>query len=439
MSLEEKIKTLKTSLSPASRRQAAEELFKNKDKINQEIIQVLCEALADPDKGVRDIIANNLTQLDPQWSNIICQYIASYITSERIELRNLVTDILSTIKPTNIYSITHFFDDPNPDNVKFAIDIAGLIATPEYIDLIFEKINHGDTNVRCSVVEAIGNIYNNYPNNEFNKNLLVEKFRNLYWQDEDLKPFIIEALGKICGEESQEFLITLINNEKSFFLRVAAIDALAICGTDINICYKLIDLIDTVNDELKVLFLKTIYAISYRTGQPIELPSQYRYVAQLALMENDPNTYGAGLVALGNSYKKEDVPYLLTLIFRNDADINHYMIRNLMNHSEPIVIEEFIRQLFLKYDPSDTENLDFLSFFTEEALGAPIVNIEVLIRSFIKNTINHKPVYWENIITYCLEISYEITLRELKKMYEVLDASDMNYVGDILQKFDITI
>ncbi len=438
MSLEDKITTLKTSLSPALRRKAVEDLFKNKNEFNQEIIQALCEALADSDKGVRDIIATNITQLDPQWNDIICQYIAPYITSDRIELRNLVTDILLATKPTNIYTLTHYFDDPKPDNVKFAIDIVGLIATPEYIDLIFEKIDHPDTNVRCSVVEAIGNIYYNYPQNEFDQNLLIEKFQNLYWQVEDLKPFIIEALGKIGGEESQEFLISLINNETNFFLRVAAIDALAICGTDISVCYKLIDLLDTVNDELKILFLKTIYAVSFRVGQPIELPSQYRYVAQLALMENDPDTYGAGLVALGNNYKKEDIPYLLTLVFRNDADINHFMIRNLVNSTEPIVIEEFVKQLFIKYDPSDTENLDFLSFFTEEAFGAPEQNVEILIKSFIKNTINHKPVYWENIITYCLEISHDITIRELKKMYEVSDTSELSYINDIIQKFDIT-
>jgi len=438
MSLEEKITTLKTSLSPALRRKAAEELFKNKEEINQEIIQALCEALADQDKGVRDAIATNLTQLDSQWSDIICQYIAPFITSERIELRNLVTDVLLAIKPKNIYSITQYFDNPNHDHAKFAIDIAGLIATPEYIDLIFEKIDHKDTNVRCSVVEAIGNIYLNYPENEFDKNLLIERFQSLYWQDEDLKPFIIEALGKIGGEEAQEFLISLINNETNFFLRVAAIDALAICGTDISICYKLLDLFDTVNDELKILFLKTIFAISFRVGQQFQLPSSYRYVAQLALMENDSDTYSAGLVALGSNYTKDDVPYLLTLVFRNDEEINQFMIRNLINTKNPSVIEEFIKQFFLKYDPSDTENLDFLSLFTKESFGAPTANKEILIRSFIKNTIYHKPIYWENIITYCLEISYEITLKELKKMIEVSDSSELNYINDILQKFDIT-
>lgn len=438
MSLEDKITTLKTSLVPAMRRKAAEELLRNTNEINQEVIQILCEALSDNDKGVRDVIATGITQLDPEWNDLICQFVVPYIRSERIEIRNLVTDILLTIKPTNIFTIAHYFDDPNPDNVKFAIDIVGLIASADYLELIFEKIDHHDSNVRCSVVEAIGNIYQNYPDNNFDKALLIERFEALYWNDEDLKPFIIEALGKIGGEESQNFLISLINNESNFFLRVAAVDGLAICGTDIAVCYKLLDLFETVNDELKILFLKTIFAISFRVGEPVNLPDQYRYVAQLALMENDPDTYGAGLVALGSNYTKDDVSYLLKVVFRNDSDINHFMIRNLINSEDPVVIEEFIKQLFTKYDPSDTENLDFLAFFTEEAPVAPPANIEILIKSFVKNTVNQKPVYWENIITYCLEISYDITIKELHKMYSVSDTSELNYINDILHKFDIS-
>lgn len=438
MSFEDKITTLKTSLVPAKRRQAAEELLREIDEIDHDVIKVLCESLSDNDKGVRDVIATGLTQLEPQWNDTICQYLSPFIRSERIEIRNLVTDILLKIKPTNIFTIAHYFDDPNPDNVKFAIDIAGLIAPPDYLELIFEKIDHADSNVRCSVIEAIGNIYQNYPENNFNRLLLIERFEALYWSDEDLKPFIIESLGKVGGEESQNFLISLINNESNFFMRVAAVDGLAICGTDIGVCFKLLDLFESVNDELKVLFLKTIFAISFRVGESIELPSKYRYVAQLALMENDPDTYGAGLVALGSNYTKEDVPYLLKVVFRNDSDVNHFMIRNLVHSEDQVVIEEFVKQLFLKYDPSDTENLDFLSFISVEAATASPVNKEVLIKSLIKNTINQKPIYWENIITYCLEISNEITIKELQKMYNVSDTSELNYINDILNKFDIT-
>ncbi len=438
MSLEDKIATLKTDLLPANRRRAAEDLLRNIDEINHDVIKVLCESLADNDKGVRDVIATNITQLGPVWNDVVCQYVTPFIKSDRIEIRNLVTDILLTIRPTNIFTIAHYFDDPNPDNVKFAIDIAGLIAPPDYLELIFEKIDHSDSNVRCSVVEAIGNIYQNYPDNNFDKALLIERLEVLYWNDEDLKPFIIEALGKIGGEESQNFLISLINNESNFFLRVAAIDGLAICGTEIGVCYKLLDLFESVNDELKILFLKSIFAISFRVGESIELPNQYRYVAQLALMENDPDTYGAGLVALGSNYTKEDVPYLLKVVFRNDSEINQYMIHNLVNSQDPVVIEEFIKQLFVKYDPSDTENLDFLAFISQEATNASPVNIQVLIKSLVKNTIYQKPMYWENIITYCLEISHEITIKELEKMYNISDTSELNYINDILQKFEIT-
>lgn len=439
MSVEDKIITLKSSLIPSLRRKAAEELFRHEDLIDEKVVKALCEALSDNDNGVRDIISTNLINLNPKWYNFICENIVDYITSDRIEIRNLVSEIILAIKPTNVYVLTHYFDNPDPDVVKFAIDLVGLIANGEYIDVVLEKIDHPDANVRCSVVEAIGNIFQNNESVDYNKQLLIQRFEELYWLEEDLKPFIIEALGKIGGKEAEEFLISLINNENNFFLRVAAVDALAICGSDIFVCYKLLDMFESVNDELKILFLKTIYAISFRIGQPIELPDKYRFVAQLALLENDPDTYGAGLVALGNDYRHDDIPYLLRLIFRNDGEINHFMVRNLMNSTDPSIIEEFIKQFFVKYDPSDSENLDFLAYFTIEAPSSPSNNLKALIKSLVKHTIFQKPVFWENIITFCLEISTNITIAEIQKNYDICDLSEKAFIEEILSKFDISL
>ncbi len=439
MELKEYIKVIRESLVAADRRIAVEEILRSPELFDGEVVTTVCACIADIDYGVRDIAGSGLMQIDEVWKDLVCENLAQYSTSNDIEVRNMASDILLKIKPDNISPLIDLFLDSNHDDVKFAMDIAGQIATAEYIDLFLDHIQHYDSNVRCSVVEAVGNIFANYPENDYDKGEIIKVFEEAYWSDEDLKPFIIEALGKIGGDEVQDFLINLINNEPNFFLRVAAVDALSICSDNIGVCYTLLDLLPTVNDELKILFLKTIYAIAFRLGTAITLPDKFRYVAQLALLDNNPDSYGAGLVALGNSYIKVDVPYLMKIILRNDSEIQKFMIHNLMNTSDVIVIEEFIKVFFNKFDLTDSENLDFLSFVVAETPYSPEKNVISLVKSLIKNTINNKPVYWESIISTCLDISKELTRKELEKMKSVSDASDEEFLNEILIRFEIKL
>lgn len=439
MDLKEYIKVIRESLVATDRRIAVEEILRSPTLYDGEVVTALCDCIADVDYGVRDIAGRGLMQIDEVWKDLVCENLAKYTKSTNIEVRNMASDILLKIKPNNITPLIDLFLDNNCDNVKFAIDIAGQIATPDYIDLFLDHIQHYDSNVRCSVVEAVGNIFANFPENNYDKAEIIKVFEEAYWSDEDLKPFIIEALGKLGGKEAQDFLINLISDEPNFFLRVAAVDALADCSDDIGVCYTLLDLLPTVNDELKIIFLKTIYAIAFRLGVNIELPDKFRYVAQLALLDNNPDSYGAGLVALGSSYLKEDVPYLLKIILRNDSEIQKFMIRNLMNSSEPIVIEEFIKAFFHKFDLTDSENLDFFSFIIKETPYSPEKNVTALVKSLVKNTINNKPVYWENIISTCFDISKELTIKELEKMKSISDASDEEFLNELLTRFEINL
>jgi hypothetical protein len=232
-------------------------------------------------------------------------------------------------------------------------------------------------------------------------------------------------------------LFNILQNETDFFLRVAAIDSLANCGSNSKVCDLIMEMIYNVNDELKIIFLKTIYAIAQRISYNIELPTDLRYVAHLAITDNNPDVYSAGLLALGNSFYKADIPFIINIVFRNEPQIQQYILQTLLINSEIEAIEEFVRQFFLKYDLTDTENLDFLSYIIPVSETTPLNKVQSLIKALIKNIIIQKPVYWNTLIQYCLEISYKYTVGELLKHYDISDTTDRNFLEQIFEKFDI--
>jgi hypothetical protein len=111
----------------------------------------------------------------------------------------------------------------------------------------------------------------------------------------------------------------------------------------------------------------------------------------------------------------------------------------LIINSPQETIEEFIKQFFLKFDLTDSENLDFLSYITVIAPEAPIANSQTLIKSIIKNTIIQKPVYWASVIQYCFEISFDYAESQLRKFYEVSDIDEREFLNNIFTKFDINL
>lgn len=430
------LEVLRDSLSPRERRQAVEFLI-NSCEPSEIIIDELSKLLVSNDKGIRDIASEALSKFKEPWNDIAAAFVVSYFFNPKIELKNLAAEIIIKLKPKDLNPLIQFFYGINSENVKFAIDVFGKIASVEYIDILLEKLNHIDVNVRLSVIDAIGNIVEANPDSKFDKNNLIQRLKLLYDYEDSVKPHIIETIGKVGGDLAESFLLNIVKNESDFFLRIAAIDALATCGRDSKICDLILGMINDVNDELKIIFLKTIFAIAQRINYNIALPNDLKYVAHLALLDNNPDVYSAGLIALGNTFSKVDVSFIINLVFRNDPEIQQYILQTLLINSEIEAIEEFVRQFFLKYDLTDTENLEFLSYLIPIAETAPLNKVQSLIKALVKNIIIQKPVYWATLIQYCLEISYQYTTSELLKHYEFSDTIDREFLEHIFVKFDI--
>ncbi|MFP4528659.1 MAG: HEAT repeat domain-containing protein [Candidatus Kapaibacterium sp.] len=350
MELTKAIDDLKNNSDAVSRRTAASEIASS-GVFDVDAVEALSAGLSDGDRGVRDICSQALADADGEDARLVAGKIAPMITEEDIEIRNLAGEILMRLGSAAAEALVPYLSSDDPDVRKFACDIIGIIGGTSVSEDVYKLLEDNDINVVSSAVEALGNMH---------EAGALDKLFAKYERHEDLKPIVIEALGKIGTEEAEEFLINLLQNEEDIFLQTAVIDALALAGRDISICHRLMEQLPYTTSELQVILLKTIYAIAFRLGEELELPENLRYIARRALMDEDPDIRAAGLVALGPSYQEEDIPGLVNEMFLSDADVQQHILYILLATSPPELVDKFLAS-FCQHPHPDDSMVEFLS------------------------------------------------------------------------------
>jgi HEAT repeat protein len=350
MDKQQSIKDLMYHQDANQRRQAAEILL-NEANFDRDVLEAFVHGVLDPDPGVKDICSRALSKAHAEDAYKAAMFIAPFIAHKDIEIRNLTGDILNRIGEPALDPLIPFLDEDDPFIRQFAVDIIGHIGNEKAQEPLAKLIDDTDPNVRASTIEAIGNLkFDNMTDR------IIKKFKT----EEDLNPIIIETLGKIGGEKAETFLSDIIRNEEDFFLKTAAIDAFSLCGSSYDICTELIGQLDSTPEELQTTLLKTIFAVAYRNDYEIALPDGLRYVAQKALLDDDPDIRGAGLVALDLPYLESDIPGLMNEITQYNPDTQQMILYNLMVNSPASIIRPFFKGLASIQIPDGT----FLEFFS---------------------------------------------------------------------------
>jgi hypothetical protein len=346
----ELIRMLKYSDNPGSRWEAASELS-SVECCDEDVIEAFAYALKEEDMGVKDICSRALIELPYEYKDLASRYVSPYILDNNIELRNLSGDILIKLGQSSIGYMINYLDNPDYVIRQFACDVIGKISNPSALDSIYRLLHDENPNVVNSAIEAIGNI-----GDVSSFDVLV----SLYGTNDDLKPGIIEAIGKIGSNESENFLLECLKTEDDTFLKTAAIDSLAFCANNIEICDDLMNELYYTPPELQPILLKTIYAIASRNEAEIELPGDLRHVAHNALFDDEKDIVGAGLVALGYYYIPGDIPSLINIMMKDYQDMQMHILTVLMAYSDLPAIRIFFENYFEKTEFD--ENLpEFLS------------------------------------------------------------------------------
>jgi len=348
------IDLLRNGVSPDDRRKGASMLVE-RGEINDETLEALAHGILDKDRGVKDICSRALVTFKDNYKEKIATLVAPNIKENDIENRNLASDILIKLGDWSITPLIQYTLDDYYLNRQFACDIMGSIGSALANDVVLMMTDDENDNVRNSVYEALGKM-----KLSDNLSLLISKYKTEIY---DLKPTLIEAIGKTGGKLAQDFLLSTLKSEEDKFLQTTCIDALALGGEDLSICENLLDQLPHTSLELQTVLLKTIYAIAFRQEREIRLPDDLRYVAQNALFDDDDDIRGAGLVALGDIYIESDVDSLVHEVMQNNSDIQQMILYNLLCNSSAQVIENFFN-VYSSNIEADHSEIDFLSYFS---------------------------------------------------------------------------
>lgn len=341
MNMQELLAILTSSNEPDKRRSAALELA-GAPELQEEAIRALARGLGDEDKGVRDVCAYALGTISDQSVALKAQYIAPLITHHDIEIRNLAGEVLVRLGAEAADVLLHFLADPDPDARKFACDVIALLgnSSEHILQSVAVLVHDPDSNVRSAGIDALGRL---------EASQYLDILLDLYDKDEEMQPYIIQALGFIGGEEAQIFLLKVLTLPDEF-LQIAAIDALALCGNDISIALRMLEALPEVTEEVQLIMLRTIFGLAYRLGESVVLPDAMRPVAHKALIDSDEEIRIAGLFALGSEIQQADIPSLLEFVRHSEDTLKAHVLSLILTCTNPDVVEEFFQQFIALLD-----------------------------------------------------------------------------------------
>jgi len=409
------------------RRQAAEMLL-NEGNFERNVLEALVHGVLDPDSGVKDICYRALSKAHSKDAKKAAMFIAPFIAHKDIEIRNLTGDILNKIGEPALDPLMPFIDEDDPYIRQFAVDIIGNIGNETAEDSLSKLLNDPDLNVRASTIEAIGNL---------KLHNMIDRIIDLFNTEEDLNPTIIETLGKIGGEKAEQFISYIFKNEEDYFLKTTAIDALSLCGSSYAICKELVEQLESTPEELQTTLLKTIFGIAYRNDLNVRLPDGFRYIAQKALLDDDTDIRGAGLVALSLPYIESDIPGLINEVIQYNPETQQIIIYNLLVKSPSSIIRPFFNRFTSVLVPDGTF-LEFCSFMTPFWNDIPKDNIEELIDMVFEDYYLTSISHLDEFIQILLHINNDKVIHKLKKNLLSDDLRIIAETIDVILKLNIS-
>ncbi len=320
------------------------------------IVKLVVDLVTSSNRGVQSLAIDCLKSLPDEFRELASAYLVKLIESDNIEYRNIASDILSKYGDVCYDYLKPYLHHPIADVRQFALDIWGNIASKKDWNIVRNLLNDSNKNVVISAIIALGNIKVNEVVNE-----LISK----YMEDDEYKPFVLNSLGKIGGENAREFILDVINNSDELLLQLAAIDSVSYLESSEELFDTLLAKLPNVPKQVQPYFLKAICNICRKTHLSRKLPDEMRQIARDALKENDIEIRKAALLALGDSYDILDVDSLIYELIRFDSENMEMIFSNIIHNSSVDVFSDFIEKLTYQKDNGEIFSALIEFFFRE--------------------------------------------------------------------------
>jgi len=359
---QEKFLELLQSDDPVVKIEALETLYNV--KLNEEIIDSVCDCLSDADKGVRNSAVNFLIQ---SRSTAVAAKVVKLISAKEISVRNLAGEVLLRLGDYAVQALVNAIPEGDDDDKKFAVDVLGLIgnanAAPVILALMKGSYNE---NVLLACIEALGNLKSSES---------VSSLVELYDNNELFQPTIIEAMGKIDSPQSLGFVMAKYHCNDEY-LKFSVIESLGIIGNE-STFYFLLSEVSEIESPLAWPLIRSIYQLKKRFGLEIPFDEKMKNLILNALTEADVE-YKKVATYLISAFEDKDILCACLKIYGEDFEIDEILkdkfceyptliLRNvseLINNSTQNLksIISLIKELLEMYNPNGNDVLSELEF-----------------------------------------------------------------------------
>lgn len=294
------------------------------ENVDESIIKDISKMLEDDDKAVRNAASNFLIQNDNQ---TIPANVIDYISSDDIAIRNLAGEILLKKSTDSINTICSQLPEiSNDDDVKFLVDILGLIGDKCAEDLLIDiLIKNKNENVIVACIEALGNMQSEKA---------INPILAFYDKADVLKPCVVEAAGKIRSLQSLKFITEKFNSDDDL-LKFTMIESLGEIG-DGTTFYFLISQLDNLSDTFIAPLLEAIYKLKNKYN--LELPFDDKI--KKCVLETITNAEPRYQVIAAHLVTVFDDPEILTAclnIYGLDMELNEILFEKFLENKKLIL------------------------------------------------------------------------------------------------------
>lgn len=353
------------------------------EEVDSETVKLIARLIEDKDKAIRNAASNFLIQNNHQ---SIAASVIDYISSDDISIRNLAGEILLKKGSSSIDTICAKLPDiTNDDDIKFLVDILGLISDKCAEDLIIDILTKNQNeNVIVACIEALGNMYSEKS---------VEKIIPFYEKAEVLKPVVIEAAGKIRTLKSLKFITEKFKSDDDL-LKFTMIESMGEIG-DEETFYFLLSQIDTLNGALVWPLLEAIYKLKIKFDLEVPFDERIKKCVLETIVSSEPH-YQIIAAHLVTVFDDPEILYACLSIYGLDSELNEVLYDKFMENRHIIipkihnVIENsnknlpLVLELLNNFISMDSESLNSLAQLEKrrltEALSQSLANSDEVVR-----------------------------------------------------------
>uniref|UniRef100_A0A832DKI3 HEAT repeat domain-containing protein n=1 Tax=Ignavibacterium album TaxID=591197 RepID=A0A832DKI3_9BACT len=317
------------------------------EEYDPNIASHLCSFLQKRDKGLRSALSHFFIQ---HKCYLVADKLTEFISSDDISLRNVAGEILISYGGFAVDSLIKFLKKTkDPIDLKFAADILAEIHDKKVEQAVLELIKQTDNeNVLISYIEALGN----------NRSVQsVDLLILLYNQNEILKPYIINALGKIGTVKTFNFILQQYNDEDDL-VKYMIIESLGDIGNEESFFFLLSELQNAALPFIPPI-VEAVYKLHVRYG--FDIPFDEKVKRALLIMLNhkeaDYRKVGAKLL---NEFDDAEVISEALKHYGNDSEFDGVIYHKLLLNKDLVLkqINNIIK--------TDTPNLSSLLKLLDE-------------------------------------------------------------------------